>query len=228
MQMKITSKYLPAAALACGGIGLGLDWLLFRFGTDSRGLLVPGFPAGILLTAISLAYLAFMWFQVGSTEQLGTRYLPWLQILTTVCAACGICVLSQNTLRDGNDTFSLVISCLGFLAAAAMAASAFVSRIRFPALVLSSLYFAMHSVLRYRLYSADPQLQDYIFPLLAEITMMLYFHHLACSMRELDKPRIRNFWRCCGIYFSAVAICRGGLGFLMLLPWLLCVRGDEE
>ena len=220
-------QILPVEALMIGVCLMGMEMLLFRSGVDAHGLIRPDSSVGTVLAVASV--LAVAVFALSAWKVEGTIGIPMPAFApkTTRISAIGIGFLSYDAVVDGGDPISYVAAFIGAVAAVSLLAGVFAAKLRRPSYTLTSLFFAIHCVLRYRMSSADPQLHDYVFPLLAEIVLMLCFFYYAAAGREEDNLRLRNFWRCCGIALCCGAIIRGGAAFVCQLPFLLIMNGDE-
>lgn len=178
---------LPVFTLCAGILGLALRVWLFFTGIDRKGLLVVSHPANALtfiLTALVLAVL-FVCIRpldaVDRYQQLfpGTVF-PAIGCIT---AAVGIVWVNFRDLHLRTDSITIVSLILGVLAVISLLVLAYcrLKRIR-PAPyfhMLVTVYLMFHLISQYRLWSAEPQLQVYFFPLLASVFLMLTGYHSA-------------------------------------------------
>lgn len=222
------SKYTPFLALVFGGVLLLLQWRLFATGVDKNGLLIPGNVYDRLLVVGTAVFFGILFLLTLREKGFAGVSCPTAAVMIAmVIGAAGVGLLSWESYQQAQDLMGSVVAGIGIVCSVAMLAGAFLPRITQVGALATGLFFAVHSVLRYRMNSADPQIQDYVLPLLAEIVLMLSFYHYAVAGREEDNPRLRNLWRCCAIMLCVAAVLRGGAAFLLLLPYLLIVRGDE-
>lgn len=214
MKKLFKTTLLPLITLICGLIGFGLRLWLFGTGIDEKGLLVTGHPAGILvwiLTAVVIAAVA-----------LGTRKLApiskYSQLFPASIFACIGCVLGAAGILYVNireyllvrDVITLVTMILGLLAGVALVLLG-VCRCKGkrPAFWLQSIvtvYFMLHLVSQYRLWSAEPQLQVYFFPLLASVFLMLTAYHGAVLDAEKGSRRWYVFSSQCALFFCCLSL----------------------
>ena len=61
------------------------------------------------------------------------------------------------------------------------------------ALLAPCLFWLVHLIDNYRGWSGQPQLQSYLFALLATISMVLFTYHTAGETVDMGKPRMRCF-----------------------------------
>ena len=178
---------LPVFTLCAGILGLALRVWLFFTGIDEKDLLVTSHPANALtfiLTALVLAAL-FVCIRpldaVDRYQQLfpGTVF----PAIGCIAAAVGIVWVNFRDLRLRTDSITIISLVLGVLAVISLLVLAYCrfKRIR-PAPyfhMLVTVYLMFHLISQYRLWSAEPQLQVYFFPLLASVFLMLTGYHSA-------------------------------------------------
>ena len=186
----LSSKKMCLTALMLGLAGFVLRWGLYRVGFDGRGLLVSWHPLTlglVLLTALMLV-LAVVW---GLGQQKGLCRAPEgrLVALGDGLAALGLLhsLLTAGTLNRG-------ILILGFVTALCLiAAGIFHCRGRQPYFLTYGalcVFLAAYLVNRYRIWSQNPQLLDFLPALLAGIAIMLYAYQMTagclsqCSRRS--------------------------------------------
>lgn len=180
-------SYLPLAVLAAGAVGAGLRLWLLKYGMDSSGLIAAGHPAGILLTLLTLAVLALL---VLSTRHLvqGTKYsfnFPASKVRCggALAGALGILVTSVSQLTAGGDGLNTISALLGLASAGALIyAGVLYLQGKQPVLFLHGficIYLMLQLICQYRIWSSEPQIQVYCYPLLATVCVMLACYHNA-------------------------------------------------
>ena len=185
MKKVITEKILCPASIIAGLLGLLLRLWLFATGVDERGLLVGSHPGNIMVfVLVALMLSALLWCVFKCPKQL-RKPLPASRTAYIGCmaAAAGILLADILELTNAQDLVTVVSSAIGILAAI----SFFYMGIRrrdghrssMVAFTLIIVYFMSHLILQYRLWSAQPQLQLYVFPLLASVFLMLFAYHRA-------------------------------------------------
>lgn len=198
MRKFLKPSILPLFTLICGILGLLLRAWLFFGATDQKGLLVSAHPANALtfiLTAVVLAGI-FLYIRpldaVDRYQQLfpGTIF----PAIGYVVAAAGIVLVSLQDLFLRQDTITILSLVLGILAASSLLILAW-HRFRQTRPVcyfhvIVTVYLMFHLISQYRLWSAEPQLQFYFFPLLASVFLMLTGYHNAV----LDSRKSSRRW----------------------------------
>lgn len=178
---------LPVFTLCTGFLGLALRAWLALAGTDEKGLLVTTHPAHVLVFVLTAVVMAVMFLCIRTLRSV-KRYndlfpTPALSGVGCIVAALGIIWVNIRDLLLRKDPVTKVCLVLGVLAVGCLIAIA-VCRFkkRRPSCYLHSvicLYLMLHLVSQYRLWSAEPQLQVYFFPLLASVFLMLTAYHSA-------------------------------------------------
>ena len=206
-------KYL---ILFTGLLGAMLRWALYLTGTDGKNLLVSGHWAHYaiwILTAGVILLLAFTCFGIKTGENMRSRTAP-VGSLGCFLAAAAFVRISLRDFSAAGSNLETAASLLGFGAALSLGWVG-VCRLRrtrpiFLCHGLVCLAFALRMVCQYRIWSSDPQLQDYCFIMLAHVGLMLTSYYLA----EFDAGmgRHRPTWF---------------LGLLAAYLSLLCLKGSE-
>ena len=155
---------------------------LYIQATDIKGLLIRNHPLALILWALVGLAAAFVLLSVrklggsnGYEENFG-KALPTGYLL--LAAVIGITVLSGNTGRMGMGLRSL-----GFLCIPALIWGG-IDRYRgkMPCFLVHAvlcLFFLLYAVSRYQFWSGNPQMQDYIFELLALLALAMFSYHCA-------------------------------------------------
>lgn len=189
---------LPVFTLCAGALGFALRAWLMLAGVDEKGLLVTTHPAHTLVFVLTAVVMAVLFLCVRKLNPVG-RYaelFPNHILSGTGCliAAMGILWVNIRDLMLRRDAITTICLILGVLAAAALVAVA-IHRFQrrrplsyFHGVV--TFYLMVHLVSQYRLWSAEPQLQVYFFPLLASVFLMLTAYHSAV----LDARKGSRLW----------------------------------
>ena len=195
--MKNTSKpnILPIITLGAGALGMYLQTWLYATGVDKSGLLRNEHPANILLLILSAAVMALILFYLHGVRDIPAyRYLFPQSVPAAVgciVAAVGVLIVVIKELIQTPDTISLVSCVLGVLTALSLVSTGICRQKRKrPNYYLHfaiTAYLMIHVVSQYRVWSSEPQLQVYIFPLLASVFLML-----CCYYRTLLDTGVNN------------------------------------
>ena len=185
---KLTNPtFLPTFTLVAGIIGLALRMWLFFGGMDKKGLLNASHPANALTFILTALVLAVIFVSirplnaVDRYQQLfpGTRF----PAIGCIVAAAGIIWVSFRDMHQRMDTITIISLILGLLAVGSLL---MLARCRFKRIrplcyyhAVITVYLMFHLISQYRLWSSEPQLQIYFFPLLASVFLMLSAYHSA-------------------------------------------------
>lgn len=210
MKKRLQMGFYAAAAL--GALGALLRLWLLGTGFDEKNLLVSGHPAIWLcyvLTAVMTAAAVF----AAAPVKTKPRYHKNFPASPVTCAGCaaaalGLAVFGFQSLALA-DGLSRICAIAAFLAAAAMLGSAWFrlqgQRIHFSLGMVVCLFFMLALYSRYRKWSSEPQLDLYLYALLAMILSML-----ACYQRTAldgDVGKLRPYLGCClgALFFCCLA-----------------------
>lgn len=229
MNRYLKPSVLPVATLAAGAVGLALRIWLMEAGEDARGLLVTTHPAHILvfvLTALVMAALFFCVRPLNAVKRYSDLF-PRHRLSGAGCivAAAGILWVSLRERNLRTDMVTNVCLILGILAAICLVVIA-ICRFRqlrpvcyFHAVV--TLFLMVHLVSQYRLWSSEPQLQVYFFPLLSSVFLMLTTYYSAALDAKKASRRWFVFYNQSALFFCCVSIrSEIGLFYLMMAFWM--------
>lgn len=213
--MKEENKYgliwLAVWVLGCAGAFVRRG--LYLHAVDAKGLLTRGHPLALLLWAVVLTGSALIFLTVrkldGSNdyEENFPKAAPYGYIMLAL-------VISRMVLQDtwdGGDRIAPLLRAVG--------------TVTVPLLIWGGIsrwrgkmpFFGVHGVLtvflllllisRYQDWSANPQLMDYVFDLLALVALILFAYH--CAAFAADRGNRR---RQLGVGLMAVLLCGVCLG----------------
>lgn len=199
-------KWIPLLPLLSGLVCAGLRWLLFRNHTDARGLLETGTPVetGVfLLTGLCLALFALAarrgWAGENKLAAPG-QMLGGLGIFLTALTHSGQMAGAVGTLWK----------IMGLVAGICLIVQGVCVARKRPASYLLPLavcvFFLLHLIDNYRGWSSQPQLQKYLFDLLASLSLTFFSYCDAARKVSLGKPKTRIFSGLCAVYFCLAAI----------------------
>lgn len=242
MNENLTRKLYPLLGLALGLVGAGCRFLLYALGMDEKGLLVPGHPAAIALwvvtaAAVLTAVLAAMTFREDNKAPDETcRSIP--EALGTAVMALG--VLSTLLLTENNGIATLlrlhrILSVLAFFCLLAAAVFRLMGKpVPFGCYAGAAVFFFVHVVTRYRAWSGNPQMADYLHALGAGLCLSLVSYYETALVVGLGGRRQRFALGILGIFCCVAAAARGEYpalhlcGAVWILSVLLTVRPGES
>ena len=184
---------LKKAVLGGGAAAFGLYRLLYAAGIDGRGLLRSGHFAWVLLCILSIA--AGVVIFAGASQLRGGDVKFRRSIPAAIC-----CVLAMaGTLFTGlNDLWGgyLFYALPAFLAVFGFAATALCRlqgrRPNFLMHAVICIHFTLQLLKAYQINSYHPQVQDYLFQLLACIALAVTAYQLAAA--DLSRGSRRWLW----------------------------------
>lgn len=199
-------KWIPLLALLSGLVCAGLRWLLFRNHTDALGLLETGtlVETGVfLLTGLCLVLSALAarrgWAGENKLAAPG-QMLGGLGIFLTALTHSGQMAGPVGTLWK----------IMGLVAGICLIVQGVCVARKRPASFLLPLavcvFFLLHLIDNYRGWSSQPQLQKYLFDLLASLSLTFFSYCDAARKVSLGKPRTQIFSGLCAVYFCLAAI----------------------
>lgn len=192
--MKQTKRIWPFAMVALGGVLLDLRLRLYWVAVDEKNLLLPGHPLSWAMWAVMTAAIVLALTAALRTEEAKalTAASP-LAALGAGLFALAICLtvmgmdVSPNLLGRLCMAFGwLSVPCLGYTAYTHAAGK----KPFYGCFCVVCLFFALYLVQNYQLWSSNPQLQDYVFPMLAGVMATLFAYQnaaltLGCGSRRM-------------------------------------------
>ena len=206
--MKLTKdpKWLPWSVLGLSCAGGALRFLLYRVAVDEKGLLTAFHPVELLLWLLAAATVVLAVLFTGKDPK--KRRDDQLEALGQIMAAVGIAISAAGGFKAGAGILDLVHMVFGLAAAVLLCYGAILRWQTKPEPIfcagITCVFFALHLVCRYRGWSAQPQLQDYLFPLAGAICTM-FFCYLRC---DSAKWKIRRVVGLVGTFCCITAICK--------------------
>lgn len=221
MPLAVKPNQLKLTFLCAGVIGMALRAILYATAVDEKGLLLTGHWTEIcvwILTATAALGLFLLLRKCGGPKQYDTAF-PASPVRAAGCILAACAFLLSGAPEAVEAKLAVAELVLRFVSAAALIAVGYCRLTgRKPFFLFHGavcLYLALRMVCRYRLWCADPQLQDYCFSLGAYVALMLTAYQFAAF--DTDEINHRQLW-ICGL--SAVYLCMlalvGSEPFLML------------
>ena len=201
------------AALAAGLGSLGLHRYMMSACVDEKGLLLTGNLPGMLLWGLGIAFVLFLFFmlrRIGGDGSYADNFPPCL-LSGGLMIAAGVLLLwaipelelaagapapAVNALSQAVQNLTASAArYLPWAAAAAMVALGLLRGLgKRPWPILSGivcLFYMLMLVTNYRLWSADPRLEDYAYQLLAQVLLMLCsFHRTCCDGGVIQRKKL--------------------------------------
>ena len=225
---KTLPRLLPWITIGAGLVGFGLRLWLQLTGIDFLGLYVDGHPATVLLfllTALTLPVLVLCALPLNTGLPYRKLFAPSLpNLIGCIIAALGILTADLAELLQRTDIVSIVSFILGIPAAVALFFSGFCRLRRKRAAFLWQCvivaYFTLHLLSQYRSWSSEPQLMEFIFPLLASVFLMLSSYHRAVLEVAQNSRRWFIFSNQAALFFCFVSVIgEGGFFYLPMGIW---------
>ena len=222
MSMKQLVKPLPSAAIfGIGGfIAMMLRFWLLKTGVDSRGLLVTSHPGHILSYILSVVLPVSLLVLLGEKK----RHLHFA-VMPVACAgffvqAIGFLIAAWMMISSTTLVMHTVAGVLGLVAAlCAVVAGIYAIRGQrtHPLFFCpGTLFFACFLFCRYQQWSAEPELQRYVFQLTAAVVSMFAFYQRAALGAKIGSGKQYIFWS-----RTAVLLCLAAIpGSQLPLLWL--------
>lgn len=225
------SILIPGVALTCALTGLMtwvLRWRLFSTGVDEKGLLTAGHPLALitwLLTAAVVLLTALCFWK--RQEKISVHGSPLSSLLRAL--AMGIaCVLflDQGILGKAAAAAAAVTAVLSLLSLADGKKKLPAAAVDIPMMI----FFLLCLLCRYQVWSAEPEIQRYFYPLLALVCLMLATYQRSAILQGLAKGPCFLATGCLGVYFAFAAGADPGFTamFLSLGVWMFAELGSVK
>lgn len=217
--MNLTNLKKEPVPVALGGglLGLLLRGLLYRIGFDEKGILPASHPlhlACLVLTVVVLGYLALR--ALGAEEK--QRELPPVRLCLGLASGCFLLLHSLTLLRTlwvpPVLRISGILPLLHWVLTAG-AAIAMVVCVLLPkhfrngsavchGIVCAA--FAADMLGRYRAWSGNPQLPDYVFHVLAGVSLSLCTYQTLALHTGLGNTRLHRFFCTVGLFLCLLCL----------------------
>ena len=196
----------PALAAAAGGVlGLMLRTALYRSGFDDRGILSASHPLHLVCLALTAAMALYLAVQARKLPEQSRDY-PRLRKALGLGAGCLLLMHAVALLRQSLAPLDLLRCALTGAAAIAMALCALGTRHPAACHGLVCAAFAADMLGRYRQWSGNPQLPDYVFHVLAGVVLSLCAYQTLALHTGLGKPKLQKFWGLLGLFLCILCL----------------------
>lgn len=201
--MKKQPKILTLLTLCLipGLLGLLLRYFLYRFSFDEKGILSSSHPLHLICVILTAATAVWLLLTLRTMKKQdfrpGSLAVP-CRVLGGVLAGLLMAVSAFSLFREGSGLLARVRAILALIAALAMPLSIYAPReMKFPRLggrALICLYFVVDMLSRYRGWSGNPQLPDYVFHVAALVCLSLCSYHRLAFCTRLGKRKAHAFF----------------------------------
>lgn len=231
MKRNSGSHRLPVMMLIWGSAALMLRKTLYATAVDVKGLLARYQPLEIALTVLTVGVLIQILVAVRKREASGGHGDTFASgigcAIGSVAAGAGILVTVWNTAPAMGSYLELAWRYLGLVAPVCLLLAG-ISRALgkkpfFLLHVVVCLYFLLHIVNHYQLWSSQPQMQDYIFSLLGVMALMFFGFYTAALEADCGNDRMLLGMGLSAIYLCCAELARSSCPWLYLggLVWVL-------
>ena len=212
MRSKTAKLLIPT--LGTGVLTLGLRLYLYSVGFDHKNILSSYHPLHLiclgLAVVIALYLVLAVWKLDGSKHPRRNFPAHPLRNLATLAAGCLIAVHGIALLKEATAILPRIRAGLALAAAGSMLLSPFVPRKKpLPQCLLHgiiTIFFCVDMLCRYRSWSGNPQLPDYIFQIFACIGLCLCSYHRLAFDAELGKRRMMLWCSMMGLYLCVACV----------------------
>lgn len=206
---------LLTAALSCGILGACLRLLLYRTGFDDKNILSSSHPLHLICLGMTAMLAVFLLTVCAVKLRKDLIYRFPESPLRQICLLTAACLMALHAVTLREDISSLLTFgrlVLAFGSAAGMALCALTQeklrRVHMVSRGVISLFFALDMLARYRVWSGNPQLPDYLFQVLACVMLSLCSYQRLAFDAGLGKGRKLLFFSPMAVYLSL--LCAAG------------------
>lgn len=201
-------------SMTLGLVGLVCRVWLFAGGTDEKGLLVPGHPGGIVSCIIAAgAVIGFiLMFRDAPRKAKYRKLFPASKAAAAGTAAAAVGICWSIVALWGQDLQRLGVACgvLGFVAGAALLLAAYArfrgARPNFLLSALVAMFLIIFLLSHYQSWSAEPEVQRYVFQLAALACLTLRFYLQAALDLKMGSVRALVTADLCAIPLCCLAL----------------------
>lgn len=224
MKKNLNPTALPPLILGLGGLGLSLRAWLYGTGLDASNLLIKGHPAGMLLWPVCLIALGLLAWQCRNFTGQAKHSVLFPKSLPAAigcwAAAVGILITALGDLMEHRDLLHILCSIMGLVSFPALIYAGYcrMKDLR-PSFLLHTavcIFFALRLACMGRDWSSEPQIQDFLFQLLAHVSLMLSAFYRACFDQNIGKRPTFVFFNLLAVFSCCLAIPASGLSLLYL------------
>lgn len=212
--MKLKLSYLPPLVWLASALGFAVSLCASSSGVDAQGLLPERSPFLIALLLLSAGVMLLLFLGTRSLKDrrsYKSLFPPSIPALVgCILGGIGMAIHSVTTLMDPVSGIATVAGALGCLSAVLLI---FTGLFRYMALRPHYLFHGMitialilHLIACYQQWNTLPQLQRFLFPLLASVFLMLTAYHRAALDGDCGSRRSFLFFSLSAGFFCALAV----------------------
>lgn len=211
MKHPFHSRILPLFTIVAGGLGFALRLWLYS-GIDGKGLLPVGHPADYALFLLSAITVGILFL---ATRELQPRRISKkkLRISSTVAyALAGICLILTAILKLSGSMVRLAwvavaAALVGGLILLVMAILRFFrKRLSYGFSAIITVMLMLNTVAQCQVWGAEPQLQEYFFPLLASVFLILSAYEKTKFDAKRGNANALAFFSQSALYFCCLSL----------------------
>ena len=231
MKRNSGSAKLPVMMLLWGIAGLALRAALYATAVDVKGLLLRNQPleiAALVLTAGVLCRILFLIRKQKEDRCFEDLYSAGLMAAVgQVAAAAGILVTVLTAGSGMGGYLEIAWRYLGLAAPVCLLLAGIMRMLGkkpfFLLHVVVCLFFLLHIVTRYQLWSGHPQMQDYVFSLLGAMALMFFGFYTAALEADCGNLPVMMGMGLAAIYLCTAELARSSCPALYLggIVWVL-------
>lgn len=218
--MKLKNSILPLYTAFLSVVGIIIRFWMRTAGTDAEGLMAEGHPStvvmAVLMVGLGLMLAVFAFFSDRTTVRPGKSgpgavgcYIGAVGLLITAVTELGA-MSTLNTERPVSEIASLLSVLFGFGSVAVMVIMGNCRKQGKPmniwAYTVIIAFFVFHLLQQYRVWTREPQLSSYLFPLFASVTLMLATYYRACKDLVLTGQRQYLVLSQAALFFSMMSM----------------------
>jgi hypothetical protein len=203
-------KNLPLITAVLGAAGFGLRKLLYAVAEDGKGLIPYAHPLTVGLWILTAAALGLALWGIRNADEPDSGGSSRLAAAGCVAAAIGIGLTVLLHAPVSSGALGLFWRVLGILSFASLVVAAMQRwQGKQPYFLLSAVvcvFFAVHMVSGYQNWSRNPQIMDYVFTLLAGISLMLFAYQQGACAADCGSRRLLLLFGTMAVFFCFVCL----------------------
>ena len=239
MKHPFHSSILPYFTMGAGGLGLTFRLWLYS-AADKNGLLPAGHfaNAGLyILTALTLLVL-FLATRELQPRHISKRFYRASRCCAYAAGGLGLILTSVLKLFPSNArlaSIAIIASLIGGILMLLLAGLAVLHK-KPPYWVygILTVVFMLNTIAQCQAWGAEPQLQEYFFPLLASVFLILSGYQKTALAAKQGNPRKLALFSQCALFFCCLSLNSSlwplylGLMFWSAVQIYFCIRFKKE